>query len=320
MSKGETPQAIHDSAVAWIARLDRSGEDPLAQAELDAWLAGDQRRQGAFLRAHAAWVMLDRARALRGVRHDEPPQAIGPGAWLSRRKLVWGGSAAAAAFVGVELWQEPPERIETAVGEIRWVPLSDGSLAAVNTQTKLAVRIEPRKRKVALAEGEAWFQVAKDPARPFIVEAGEVRVKAIGTAFLVHRTDSGADVQVTEGVVEAWSAGKATNVRRIAAGGRTFVSDRTGPEPVVAASAEIDRTLSWRNGELIFDGDTVAEAAAEFNRYNLVKIEIVDPELASEKMIGRFRTNEPETFVHAVASLLGARVEKRNNTVILSRS
>src|SRR3546814_6499165 len=78
----------------------------------------------------------------------------------------------------------------TAIGEIRRVPLSDGSLAAVNTQTTLDVTMKPELRQVALKDGEAWFQVAKDRSRPFVVEVGDVRVRAVGTAFAVKRTES----------------------------------------------------------------------------------------------------------------------------------
>lgn len=328
MSERETPQAIHDSAVAWVVRLDRSDGDPQTRAELESWLAGDVRRRGAFFRAQAAWGMLDRASALRGGQRIERPQDVDRSAWLSRRKMLWGGGMAAASVAavvsGVALWprsatQVAGDRIETAIGEIRRVPLSDGSLAAVNTQTKLAVRIEPAVRRIALDEGEAWFQVAKDRTRPFIVEAGEVRVKAVGTAFSVHRTGDGADVQVTEGVVEVWTVGNEANVRRVSAGARTFVSDATGPAPAVEASVEIDRTLAWRNGQLIFDGDTLAEAAAEFNRYNRIKVEVADPGLAREKMIGRFRTNEPDAFARAAAGLLGAKAEISADRIVLSR-
>lgn len=324
MSEREPPDAIDEAAIAWVARLDR-GDDAQARAELAAWLAGDARREGAFFRAQAAWTMLDRARALRTSFQVEPAAMSGlRGSWLSRRRLVVGGGLAAASVAAIVArvggWPASPERIETTLGEIRRVPLSDGSLAAVNTQTKLAVRMEPDLRKVALDEGEAWFQVAKDRARPFVVSAGEVRVRAVGTAFSVRRTRDGADVQVTEGVVEVWRRGDETNVRRVAAGGRTSVGESAGPATVVAAGEAIDRALAWRDGQLVFDGDTVAEAAAEFNRYNTVKIEVADARLAGEKMIGRFRTNEPAAFARAAGSLLDATVETRGDRIVLSRN
>ncbi len=324
MSERETPQAIHDRAIEWVARVDRSGTDPETQAELDAWLAGDERRRGAYYRAQVAWTMLDRASALRGGQPDDVKVETDRSSWLSRRHLLWSGGAVAAsvalAAVGIGFWPERTERIETAVGEIRRVPLRDGSFAAVNTQTQLAVALRPEVRQISLRQGEAWFQVAHDRARPFIVEAGEVRVKALGTAFSVRRTGDGADVQVTEGVVEVWSVGDEHNVRRVSAGARTFVSDAAGPAPAVEASIAIDRSLSWRNGQLIFDGDTLAQAAAEFNRYNAIKVEVADTALAQEKMIGRFRTNEPDAFARAAAGILGAHATFEEDRIILSRN
>lgn len=325
MSERETAQAIHDRAVEWVARLDREGDDPAIQAELDDWLAGDERRRGALFRAQAAWTMLDRASVLRAGRTESVRVETGEesrAAWLSRRRVLWGGGAAAAsiaaAFAGIAVWPRPVQRIETAIGEIRRVPLDDGSLAAVNTQSRLAVSIEPEIRRVMLDQGEAWFQVERDPTRPFIVEAGEVRVQAIGTAFSVRRTERGADVQVTEGTIEVWNIGAPGKAHRVSAGSRTFVSYAAAPAPAVEAGSEIDRSLAWRNGQLIFDGDTLAEAAAEFNRYNRVHLEIADPALAGERMIGRFRTNEPDAFARAAASLLGARAEMRGDRIVLS--
>ncbi|MDB5582302.1 MAG: iron dicitrate transporter FecR [Bradyrhizobium sp.] len=320
MSKRETAEAINDRAAEWVAQIDRAGADPKLQAELDAWLAGDPRRRGAYFRAQSTWTMLDRASALgagyRGVDVEQP-------SWVSRRGVIWGGGAMAASLAatvaGITLWPRAPEHIETALGEIRRVPLKDGSLAAVNTQTRLAVNLKPDIRQISLDHGEAWFQVAKDRARPFVVSAGDVRVRAVGTAFSVRRLDQGADVQVTEGVVEVWSVGDEANIRRVAAGSRAFVRNDTGPQQVAEASTEIDRSLAWRSGQLIFDGDTLQQAAAEFNRYNTVQVTIDDPALAQEKLVGRFRTNEPDAFARAAASMLGARATVGHDQIKLSR-
>ena len=327
MNERETAQAIDDRAAEWVARIDRARGDAVVQVELEAWLGGDARRRGAYFRAQAAWTMLDRASVLGAGQGHEPEEDSDGAARLSRRHMLWGGGAMAAGVAisvagvtGLNPFSSPDQRIETALGEIRRVPLHDGSFAAVNTETTLDVTLKPEVRRVALARGEAWFQVAKDHARPFVVEAGDVRVKAVGTAFAVRRTESGVDVQVTEGVVEVWRSGDEVNARRVAAGARTFVGTADGAAPVVvAASAEIDRALSWRNGQLVFDGDTVAEAAVEFNRYNQIKIEIADAALGQEKMIGRFRTNEPDAFARAAAALLDARVEAGADRISLSR-
>lgn len=336
MSDRETAQAISDRAAEWVARVDREGGGAAACAELEAWLAGDERRRGAYFRAQAAWRMLDRASVLGAGQapaqatpgdssEDEAgPHRAGRGWAMPRRRALWGAGAAIAASLAAGLLlpgilQPSSQRIETALGEIRRVPLEDGSLAAVNTQTMLDVTLTPELREIELARGEVWFQVAKDRARPFVVEAGEVRVKAVGTAFAVHRTGTGVDVRVTEGTVEVWREGEAGALRRVSAGMRTFVGSAPGAPRVVTVGDEIDRSLSWRTGQLVFDGDTVAAAAAAFNRYNAVKLEIVDPALADEKMIGRFRTNEPDAFARAAAALLDARVETGPDRIVLSR-
>jgi transmembrane sensor len=293
--------------LAWIARLDRDGPDARLQAELDAWLAGDTRRQGAFLRAEAAWSLLDRASILAPPEHEAP-------AGVGRRRLLIGGGSLAASLVamaggwrGVRAMRTL--RIDTAKGEIRRVPLSDGSMAIVNTDTLVKVDLRPQLRAVTLDKGEAWFEVAKDTARPFVVTAGDIRVRAVGTAFSVRRRRGGAVVQVTEGVVEAWSVGHEARAVRVSQGGKAFVPPAADPAVAAQASAEIDRNLAWRTGQIVLNGDTLGEAAAEFNRYNDQQIVIEDEGLASQTYVGRFRTNEPEAFVAAVELTLGVRTQ-----------
>ncbi|MGV1683506.1 FecR family protein [Sphingopyxis sp. NJF-3] len=324
MSERETAQAISDRAAAWVARMDREGHDPAVRAELKAWLAGDDRRRGAYFRAKAAWTMLDRASVFGAGQPPSYEVAAAGGPMFSRRRLLWGGGVAAAAaalVVGLpnmDFFAAPDQQIQTAVGEIRRVPLSDGSLVAVNTQTALDVTMKPKVRQIALKSGEAWFQVAKDRARPFVVDVGDYRVRAVGTAFAVRQVSGGVDVKVTEGVVEMWRVGDEAHVQRVRAGSRVFAAPGRAIVPVAAASEEIDKTLAWRTGQLVFDGDTIAEAVAEFNRYNVRKIEVGDTALGQKKMIGRFRTNEPDAFARAVATLTDSRAEISAGRIILS--
>lgn len=324
MSERETAQAISDRAAAWVARMDREGHDPAVRADLKTWLAGDDRRRGAYFRAKAAWTMLDRASVFGAGQPQSHEVAAAGGPWFSRRRLLWSGgvAAAAAALVvglpGMDILAAPDQQIQTAIGEIRRVPLSDGSFAVVNTQSVVDVTMKREVRQIALKSGEAWFQVSKDRARPFVVEIGDVRVRAVGTAFAVKRSDGGVDVQVTEGVVEVWRVGDEANIRRVEAGARAFIAPDKAITPVAAASEEIDKVLAWRTGQIVFDGDTVAEAVAEFNRYNVRKIELADAPLGEKKMIGRFRTNEPDAFARAVATLTDSRAEITSDRIILS--
>src|SRR3546814_10232647 len=107
----------------------------------------------------------------------------------------------------------------TSGGEIRRGPLADGSIAAINTASAIDVKLDDAARHVRVVEGEAWFQVARDKQRPFVVAAGRARVRAVGTAFSVRRRAGGADVLVTVGGVEVWADG----AERHRENGRTHV-------------------------------------------------------------------------------------------------
>jgi transmembrane sensor len=198
------------------------------------------------------------------------------------------------------------------------VPLADGSLVAINTTTALDVTMKPKSRQILLRRGEAWFQVAKDAERPFVVSAGHVRVRAVGTAFSVRRDGDGVDVMVTEGVVETWVEGQTGPRQRLAAGNRIQLVGYTAP--VVAESpSEIERSLAWRNGEIALDGESLGDAAGQFNRYNSRQIVIDDADLARERFVGLFRTNEPESFAAAVAATIGATINEDDKIIRLSR-
>ncbi len=309
----ETAAEIDDAAAAWALRIHDGGLSPESDPGLRDWLAGDRRHSGALLRAEAALSLLDRARALKDAPDPAPDRRN-----QTRRAMI---AASAAGFVavgaGVGILETRSQRYRTQLGEIRRVPLQDGSLVAINTHTALDVAMRSDLRRVSLLSGEAWFEVAKDPARPFVVEAGPVRVRAVGTAFSVRAIDGGARVMVTEGVVETWLAGE-TRRARVSAGSKTLVSVALHPA-VISAAAEIERDLSWRNGEIALDGESLAEAAREFNRYNQRQIVIDDPTLANMRFVGLFRTNEPESFAAAVVATGGVQLSEDATTIRLRR-
>ncbi len=307
---------IDDEAALWAVRIDARGLDGVEDPELQAWLAGDHRRAGALLRAQAAISFLDRGRALAG----SVPAVEGRGP--SRRALIAAGGAAAAMVGGVGLWTLRPRRLDTGLGEIRRVPLADGSMVAINTSSALEVDIKARARDIVLKQGEAWFQVAKDAKRPFVVSAGPVRVRAVGTAFSVRRSERGdprVDVMVTEGVVEAWVEGVDAPPHRLSAGDMIVLAS-AAPTPVTESPSEIERSLAWRNGEISLDGESLEEAARLFNRYNSRQIVIQDPDLAKERFVGLFQTNAPESFAAAVAATLGADVDTDARTIRIGRA
>ncbi|MEO7680183.1 MAG: FecR domain-containing protein [Sphingomonas sp.] len=254
-------------------------------------------------------------------------QSLEPARWRMGRRGFLGAAAAsgiAATLAGLFVFTPRARQLGTGIGEVRQIPLSDGSVATLNTSSKLAVTMADHQRTVRIEDGEAWFRVAHDKTRPFVVEAGDIRVKAVGTAFSVRKRGSGADVLVTEGIVDTWVVGHEGTRKRIAAGSRGFVSqaqDQGAPNIEVAAAPQaIDRALAWRSGELALDGETLQYAVSEINRYNVRKLVIGDPSLASEPLVGYFHTTEPEDFGRAVATMIGARVVDEGDTIRLVRA
>lgn len=314
MEERESAQQIEDAAVRWLWRLDREGRVPEHEAELESWLRGDPRRRGAFLQAEASWRLLDRASLLAG----GPAQPIDQSRLLVRRSLLIGGGAAiAASLAGLGLVLTSARRISTAIGEVRRLPLGDGSTAAVNTQSVIQVSFHPHQRTIRLNHGEAWFQVAKDAARPFVVEAGNVRVRAIGTAFSVRRRQGGADVIVTEGVVETWSLPGKDRILQLFAGEAAFINANPAIANTIIPGVDVERKLAWREGKVDLNGETLAEAVAEFNRFNRPQLVIRQPAVASARLYGEFRADDPSTFAKAAnASLMadaGVAVELEPN-------
>lgn len=303
---------ISDRAAEWVARFDREGENDAVLSELNQWLGEDRRHRGAYVRALAAWITLDRAQILKG-RSDRSPS-------ITRRRVIAAGVAASAATAAASsmLWwgSAPAHRYVTAMGDFRRVKLADGSAVSLNSNSEILVAMTARKRSIKLVSGEAWFDVAKDPDRPFTVDSDRFLVRAVGTAFSVSRGHREDGVLVTEGVVELQHASEASPVQ-LKAGSRAFM--RQGRlETQQVSDVEMERILAWREGEIGLDGETLSEAVEMFNRYNARKLEIRDPRLADAKMIGWFRLGDPETFAHAAALTLNANVQSRDDRIVLA--
>lgn len=301
---------IDDEAAAWLARRqDRQAWD---EAGFQAWYDADPRHQGAYLRAEAAWHLLGQAQGLSLA--SVPVRKKG----FDRRLLLSGAAAAAlgALMVGVVIRNRMT--LTTARGELRNVPLRDKSLAMINTDSQIEVDIGHSLRHVRLDKGEAWFQVAKNPEAPFVVSAGDVRVRAVGTAFSIRRRDDGADVMVTEGTVETWRTGDPQTRTRLTAGNTAFVPYAGAARTDIAYQpAEVTRKLAWREREIILKQETLSDAAAEFNRYNAVQIVISDPALNHERLVGGFRVDEPDSFARAVHAALDVPVEIDDTHIVI---
>ncbi|WP_442678221.1 FecR family protein [Sphingomonas sp. ASY06-1R] len=307
-------------AARWVARMDSGVWTEDDETALRRWLAADPRRHGTLLRSHATWLAADRALDIdRPADEAVAPPLIGWG----RRSVVAGLAAAGvAALVGSlsRLRTNGATKYATEVGEIRRVPLSDGSVMTMNSGSELAVRMHGKARSVALAQGEAWFDVAKDAERPFVVAARKVKAQAIGTAFSVRMRDDAVEILVNEGVVEAWSDDAAFRRIRLEAGQRALVGDDAAIKLEPEQASSVDRALAWRSGMIDLDGKTLQQAADEFNRYNDRKIVIADPTIGAAQIDGVFRINDPEGFAISVRNILGASVNTETAEVIRIQS
>ena len=306
---------IDREAMQWLLREADVRVDTRARAEFDRWYAADLRHQGAYLRARALHKALHPQagrQSLHAIDEQQATQSTGaPWQWASRRSLLKFAALAASIALAItvpKLYEKgEPQVIATAIGEYRKVPLADRSTASVNGDSEVRIRLTGSMREVELVRGEAWFEVAKDKSRPFVVEAGDARVRAVGTGFSVRRYAGGSEVLVTEGVVEVWSTEGTAPRQRLVAGDRAFLPTRATAIAVSRQPDEIRRKLAWRAGKVIFVSQTLTEAAADFNRYNVRKI-IIDPKLGAETLVGQYAIDAPELFARDVGLYLNVPV------------
>lgn len=309
---------IDRQAADWAVKRDLGELSPEAKAEFDAWLAADIRHLGAYGRAEAVLSRLDRVQS----GAVEQVRAVAPQRWPRRRVIMTGSVAAGfAAFglFGAVSWNRMREQVyTTGLGQVREIPLADGSLVVLNTNSKVTVRFTPERREIHLVQGEALFDVAKNKKRPFVVMAGDMQVRAVGTAFTVSMLpQKPIQVLVKEGVVELnRGSAKAPPVRVKAYTQALAPADA----PIVAAGvaqSKLERTLAWQFGRLAFDNETLQDAVGEFARYSDVRI-VVDPAVAKRTVTGLFVSNDPIGFAKAAAAVLKLHVEVSEREVKLS--
>ena len=320
---------IEQQANRWVVRESEHGLSEVERGVLDAWCAADARHYGAYLRARAVQGAMEDACAhsdrlpIRDVGDAEvQAPAPAPDPQHTRRQFYrWGALAAGlAVLAALTTWQfQPaPQVFSTAVGELRKVSLADHSTLHINSASLLEVSLGSRVRAVNLKQGEAWFNVASDQARPFTVQAGDAHVRAVGTAFSVRRHSAGAEVLVTEGVVEIWRGMARSGQLRLSAGQRASLPAGAGAITVADDSADIQRQLAWRDGRVAFSSKTtLAEAVAEFNRYTRKPIEIADPALGRRSLAGRYKIDDPEQFARDVAHFMAVPVSIREDRIVI---
>ncbi|HEY8328094.1 MAG TPA: FecR domain-containing protein [Rhodanobacter sp.] len=210
----------------------------------------------------------------------------------------------------------------TAIGDLQEVPLADGSIATLSSDSRLLVTLSHGERHVDLQQGEAFFAVAKDPARPFVVSAGGRRVTAVGTRFSVRRDAADLRVVVTQGLVRLESDRLPNGLRQpttlLPAGSVALASD-TGVVVTTGSVQQAEEYLSWRSGFVNFHDTPLATAAAEFNRYNARKIVIGDASVGAMRVGGNFRWSNTDAFVRLLAQGFPIKARQQGDSIVLTR-
>jgi transmembrane sensor len=306
-------------AAAWLAREDR-GLIAEEAAALELWLAGSTLNRVAYLRLKAAWHRAGRLSALK----SPAAMSIHPAGLANRPRLL---SAIAAVLLllaggsGWLLWHGKSEQqvFATAVGKVQAVRLADGSRFELNTDTRVHAEITAARRVVTLDSGEAYFDVVHDAARPFVVYAGNRRITDLGTKFSVFRNGDDVRVTVEEGRVKVDVLGRpAVDAPVVAEAGHIVMAK--GSETLVFAKPDGDTNtdLAWRSGMLVFNQETLAEAAEQFNRYNNRKI-LVEGSARRIRIGGSFRADNVDVFVLLLHRGFGLSVDDQGKRIVVSR-
>ncbi len=337
---------IEAAAAEWLVRHDRG----LSAEQQDAflqWLTASPAHRESFQRHRRMWTDFN-ALAQWRPEHSATPNPDLLARPRRARALRWIAPAlamAAAVAFGV-YWQATSRTSAHATmtfeaPRYRQETLRDGSVIDLNGGAHVVVQFSAAERRVLLVRGEAQFVVAKDSSRPFVVRAGGVDVRAVGTAFNVKLAGPNLEVLVTEGTVQlsqqpaALAVGGATAgtaaapvapavLAELTAGHRTIVpmtDDRPTPLVVAASREEIDVLLEWQPRLLDFDATPLADVVAAFNRRNPTQIVIADDRLRSLPLVASIRSDNIEGLVRQLEATMGVKVERpKGGGIVLRRA
>lgn len=337
-------EEIEARAAQWLARRDGSDWTDQDELALEQWLDESTAHMVAFVRLETAWTEAKRLRALAGgvgpgkvpavaewqlTRFFDPASSVMTHPPANRGALrgvsLWAMAATVLIAIAVGLVRIWPAgtSYSTPVGGLASVSMSDGSNVTLNTDSRVRLDVTKAQRVVELQQGEAFFDVARDPSRPFIVTAGSKRVVALGTKFSVRRDGNELQVFVTEGRVRVEDVASTMSEQAAslvlsagslarAEGDALLVQQKPVPE--------IERQLSWRTGYLVFRDTPLAEAVAEFNRYNSQQLLIDDTRVAEIRISGKFRPTQYEAFGRLMQEGFAVRMHRVDGNIVLSEA
>jgi len=303
--------------------LERSPLAPLDRISFEEYPASQE--TGASLDVPASHASAEGDLGTHAAADREPPSETA----RTRRWVLPLAAAAAVAMLafGAVTWTAYERngwtQYSTDLGSLERVVLDDGSVVSLNTNSSMRVQLSAERRHIVLERGEALFKVAKDPNRPFDVEAGKTIVRAVGTEFSVRvRESAGAagsadvEVLVKEGRVAIdppkvqkpleRAAALPASTSTLSAGEAVTISARKVQVRKVAEET-VERKLLWTEGRIWFERETLKNVVAEFNRYNRRQMVISDPSIENIRIGGGFDATDPESFIAALERTVNVR-------------
>jgi transmembrane sensor len=340
-------------ASAWIVTLHGPDRTAAVERGFQRWLAESSVHQYAFEHATETWSKT-RATVRRSAHVDvSAPQRVAEQPPRKSSSVVLAMAASLIiAIVGAAIYTQQTG-LETGIGERRTVVLDDGTQVTLNTATRIFVDYDKQQRRVRLDSGEAFFEVAKHPQWPFVVTAGDRKVTALGTAFLVRRDAAKLAITLVEGKVavspsadESFAGSAAAASTREGEAGATLSQSAradanlhepealavrtvnlilTPGERVIFAQREapvldrpvVGRLTAWQQGLVNIDDLTLAQAVAEMNRYSKLQLVVAGP-AAQIRVSGVFRVTDSENLAKAVALTHGLDMRREGRRIVLS--
>jgi transmembrane sensor len=328
---------VREQARSWLVRRAGGAFSDTDRRAFEAWYAADPAHAHAFDKAARVWRVLPQAAETDFIEaaRSEARNAVQM-LRQDARRVSWRGRAAFAslalvAAIGTGLWQLRVDSVEPAVaaaqtarGEQRILTLSDGTRVTLAAASELDWAIAPDARRLTLRRGQAFFEVATDAARPFVVAAGGAgTVTALGTAFDVRVEPGDVTVTLLEGRIAVQPATLPDTVATdvvaptIVAAGEQVAISKAGVTPPRPARSE---ATAWRVGKLVFVETSLDEVVSEINRYSTRQVSIGDERLRTVRVNGVFRTANIDALVQALAASFPLRAveDGRGGIVLLS--
>lgn len=314
---------VDAQAADWVT-LRQSGEMSDADsAELAAWLAAAPSHKEAYERVDGLWQSLDLVPGIETALPEADTTRLKRRTW---QPLAWVGSAAAAAVLIVVVWFAWPESVETqryasATGETRQIVLSDGSQITLRADSALISTLSHDRRSVQLEYGGAYFSVARDEQRPFIVQTANTQLRVLGTEFDVLRGPKLIQVSVSHGRVELGdlsSRDAMTSDRKLVlVAGEQVAASYAG---TVGAKHAFDpeQALAWRDGRLSYQDARLGDVISDVNRYRDVKIRIADEALEELSITASFRTQNSDQLLSGLEATEPVVVTRGPGEIVLS--